>query len=244
MKAWIAFVAALGLGLVACGVREPLEVTRNRAVESHLRRQIADLETLITRAESGQFETKNRLAIGLSEDATRAMLEASLPQEKLLGDRVLVRVESAQAFFRGNNAAVVLQAAAEGKTGTTARIELAGRLAQFRIEDGRLQSSVELVHFKVIESSFGEMGSGMLEGLLADHLDTLAGLVPPLDVPVRLEQSLEIGGLEEGVVSAQAGTLPLEIKLAEVIPVNQRLWILLEVKAGPWKVRAAKAAAP
>jgi hypothetical protein len=45
-------------------------------------------------------------------------------------------------------------------------------------------------------------------------------------------------------VTTRSGVLPLEIGVAETIPVNQRLWILLDVKAGPWKKAAAAKASP
>jgi hypothetical protein len=68
---------------VYCRGRESVEVARTRALEALLRKEIADLNTLITRAKTGQFTTEDRLAIGPSEEATKAMLDASLPQERL-----------------------------------------------------------------------------------------------------------------------------------------------------------------
>jgi hypothetical protein len=86
----------------------------------------------------------------------------------------------------------------------------------------------------VIDSSLGDMASDTLEALVRDNLDGLAQMLPPLQLPVALEQSIAIDGLKEGVVTVAAGTLPLEMSLAEVIPVSERLWLLLDVKAGPW----------
>ena len=57
--------------------------------------------------------------------------------------------------------------------------------------------------------------------------------------PLRPAASLEIGrsgvvpcGLSAGVVPSR-GSLPLKMGLAEVIPVKERLWVLLDVSAGP-----------
>jgi hypothetical protein len=36
-------------------------------------------------------------------------------------------------------------------------------------------------------------------------------------------------------VVASPGTLPLAISVRHVIPVNQRLWVLLQARAGPWE---------
>ena len=230
---WAALI--LAVSLPGCGRREPAENALLRVSEASLLQQITDLKALIARAEEGELSTRDRIAIGISEDTAKALIDASLPQEKLLGERVLVRLEAVQPFFRGNTAAVLFQASGRGKTGASARLELGGRLVNYRVDQGRLTAGVELLHFKVLESSLGDVGSDVLEGLVRDNLGTLSGMIPTFEIPVRLEQSIKIPGLDEGVVVVKPGSLPLDMTLAEVIPVNERLWILLDVKAGPWK---------
>jgi hypothetical protein len=242
VAATVARVAAAVLAaslVAACARRESLEVARDRTTESAFKQEIADLQALIARAESGRLVTQDRLAIGIAERTASALLDASLPQEQVLSDRVRVRIERAQPFFRGNNALLVIQATARGvTTGAAARLEMGGRFVKFRIERGRLTAAVEIVHLKVL----GESGLGdALEGLLRRNLDVLSRLIPGLEIPVRLEPSVDIDGLDGGVVVAQAGRLPLQITLAEVIPVDERLWVLVDVKAGPWQKRPATA---
>jgi hypothetical protein len=240
-----ATVVASVLLLAACHRRESVEAARARAVEDFLKAQLVELKELIVKAERGELVTKDRLAIGVSEDSVKSLIDASLPQEQQLGQRVRVRLESAQAYFRGNNAGLIFQASAHGKmTGATARLELGGRLQDFRIDAGVLRAEVELVHFKVIQAPGGDLASDVLERLAKDNADALKRLIPPLELPVSLKQSIEIAGLEEGVVTTRSGVLPLEIAVAETLPLNQRLWILLDVKAGPWKKGAAPKPAP
>jgi hypothetical protein len=222
--------------LPACERRESAEVARARATEQFLVAQVADLEKLVAKAEKGELVTQGRIAIGFAETAARSLLDASLPREITLAGRVQLRIESAQPFFRGNNAALLFRATTRGiTTGATARLELGGRLVDFRIEKGQLRASIEITHFKVMESSLGDLASDVLEALLRDNLRTVSGLLPSLELPVHLEESIDVEGLDEGVVVAQGGGLPLTISLAEVIPVNERLWILLDAKAGPWR---------
>jgi hypothetical protein len=45
-------------------------------------------------------------------------------------------------------------------------------------------------------------------------------------------------------VVASPGTLPLAISVRHVIPVNQRLWVLLQAKAGPWVPTSEPPAGP
>lgn len=241
----IAFVIALVPALSACQRREPLEAARARAAEALLLSQVDDLQVLIRKVEKGEVVTQDRIAIGIAEGTAKELFDASLPQEEVVGGRLRIRIEAARPYFQGNNAAVVFQASAHGRvTGATARLELGGRLVDFRIEKGRLGARVELLHFKVLESSLGDIGSDLLEGLVRDNLGALTRRIPSLQIPVHLEQAIEIGGLDEGTVVAKPGVLPVETTLAEVIPVSRRLWVLLDVKAGPWRGAPSAEKAP
>jgi hypothetical protein len=226
----------LGLGL-GCVRRESPEVARDRATESFLKTQLADTRRLIARLESGEPITQDRIAIGITEGVVKQLLEASLPPETVLGNHVRLRIESAQPIFRGNNAGLLFQAVARGVKldDLTARVELGGSLERFRLDGTKLRGDVELAHFKVLETSLGAMPAGLLEALIKDNLKALNDAIPGIEIPVHLEHSIEIGGLDEGVVQARAGALPLEITVAEVIPGGERLWVLLAAKAGPWQ---------
>ena len=238
-RSGLAAALAVSLLAAACQPRESLEDARARAGESVALAEIADLHKLIAKAEAGQLSTESRVAIGIAESVSRELLEASLPQEKMIGDRLIVRLETAQPFFRGNNAILVCRASARtARSAAVAHLELGGRLTNFRIDDGKLVSGVEIVHFKVLDSSLGDMGSDVLESIVGGNLESLSGLLPGLEIPVTLEESIPIGGLSAGVVQVKGGSLPLKVSLAEVIPVKERLWILLDVSAGPWTPNA------
>jgi len=238
----VGLAAALAAAFLAAGCvpRESLEDARARATESVAQAEIADLQKLIAKAEAGQLSTETRVAIGIAESVSKELLEASLPQEKLIGDRLIVRLETAQPYFRGNNAVLVCRASARtARSSAAAHLELGGRLTNFRIDQGKLVSGVEIVHFKVLDSSLGDMGSDVLESIVRNNLESLSGLLPALEIPVTLEESIPIAGLSAGVVQVKAGSLPLKMSLAEVIPIKERLWILLDVSAGPWTTVAA-----
>lgn len=235
----------LGFGL-GCGRRESPEVARDRAAESFLKAQIADTKRLLARAESGQLVTRDRIAIGISEGVVRQILDVSRPPEMILGKRVRLRIESAEPIFRGSNAGLVFQATARGVHlgELNARVELGGTLERFRIEGTSLRAEVELRHFKVLDTSLGAAPAGLIERLIADDLASVSEAIPDVQIPVRLEHAVEIGGLEEGVVQTRAGSLPLQVTVAEVIPGAERLWVLLDAKANPWQARGSPAAGP
>jgi hypothetical protein len=239
---------ALGLAVLClgCGPRESPEVARDRASATFLKAQIADTKRLLARLESGERITQDRIAIGITEGVVKQILDASLPPEIVLGNRVRLKLESVQPIFRGSKAGLLFQADARGVKlqDLTAKVELGGTLERFRLHDTKLSADIEVAHFKVLDTSMGAAPAGLLEGLIGNNLKALNDAIPGLEIPVHLEESIEIGGLDEGVVMARAGALPLVVTVAEVIPAAERLWVLLDAKAGPWKPRGAPLAKP
>lgn len=235
-------IGAVSLLLFAgCRKREPPEMARARASAVFLKEQIGGLEDLVRRAEAGELTTQDQLAIGISEGVAKDLIDASLPQEVVIVDRLRVRIESATPIFRGTKAALVFRAHVSGvrAQAVSASIELGGGLERFRLHEGRLLARVNLVHFTVLEASVGNLAADVLDNLITGNLEAIQAAIPEIQIPVHLEQAIKVDGLNEGAVVAKPGSLPLEISVAQVIPVNERLWVLIDTKAGPWQRRAA-----
>ncbi len=230
----LGLLAALGLG---CQQREAPEVTLARVTAESRLAQIENLERLIAEAETREIVTTDQIAIGVSEDLVRDLLQASPPPDTVVANRIRVRFESAQTFFRGGQAQLLFRARASSTdlVDAGATVELGGGLDEFTFEDGRLLSRVKLKHFSIIESSLGELGESVLDGLVRGNLEVIQNAIPRIEIPVRLEQSIRIGGLTEGAVVARGGVLLLGMSVSRVIPVNQRLWVLVRATAGPWR---------
>lgn len=240
-------IAAGGLAVAlcfGCHRREAPEATLARSTAEFRRGQITSLEKLIAQAERGELVTTDLIAIGISEEAARTLLNASLPQETVVADRLRVRLESAEPFFRGNKAGLLFRARASSLDAPNvyATIEIGGGLEQFRLEKGRLLAKVGLSHFTIRESSIGNLAADALDGLVRANAKAIENAIPLVEIPVHLEESIKIGGLTEGAVVAKPGALPLSISVSQVIPVNQRLWVLLSAQAGPWQADSSPAA--
>jgi hypothetical protein len=193
--------------------------------------------------ETGELVSRDRIAISVSESIVKQLIDATLPTEATIAGRFRVRIESAQPFFRGNNAALVFQAVARGlePDSPTARVEIAGSLERVRIEGGTLIADVKLAHFKILDTSIGDVAADVVERLVGDNPDAFAGLLPSVEIPVRLEQKVTIAGLNAGPVAARGGVLPLEMTVAEVVAVGERLWVLVDARAGTWRASAPAA---
>ena len=138
-----ALLAALGAD---CGRPEPLEIVRARNEQGLLEGQISELHKAIARADAGRLATsRHRIAIGLGEDEARQALAAALPRQARLQDRLDVRFEQARPVFRGDTASVVFEATAHDlRSGTSARLEVGGRLVDVKVQHGHLAARVEL----------------------------------------------------------------------------------------------------
>jgi hypothetical protein len=243
LLAAILVVAAL---LPACHRREAPEFALKRTRAEFLRGQIAGLRPVIAQAEKGELVTSDLIAIGISEELVSTLFGASLPREIVVGGHVGVRLESAMPVFRGNKAGLLFRATVKSTDApdASATIEMGGSLENFKLAGGILAGTVKLAHFSVVETSLGDLAADALDNLVKANASAIEAAIPPLQVPVQLEESIKIKGLTEGAVVASPGTLPLAIAVRHVIPVNGRLWVLLQAKAGPWQPDAPQPPRP
>jgi hypothetical protein len=208
--------------------------------------QLFQLARLLDAARRGELLTDGQIAIGLSERFIERLLTASLPSEHVLAGRLRIKLDEVKPYFRGGVATIAFRASVSSTDLANARVrlEMAGGLKDVRLEKGRLLARVSLVHFTVVDSFAGALGKNLVEDAVRANLDTLEESIPPIEVPVALEEGVEFGGLTDGPVQVGAGRLPLEFGLSRVVPINERLWLLVHAEAGKWApAPAAKATA-
>jgi hypothetical protein len=188
------------------------------------------------------------LAIAVDETAVKSVIGVGLPLETVIARRYRVRVDAAEASFRSGSSLVRLHAhVADEKSDRQADVIYQGGLDDITVgADGRLRTRVLIDHVEIPEAHAGGADAGALaaiaEQLAGRNLETLQGMVPAVAIPVRLQQSLSIDGLGDGPVQVDPGELPVQASIARVLPLSGRLWVFLEVKAGPWRGRATVSA--
>ena len=238
---------ALVLPLLACAEDEAAR--RRRRDAKVYTRQIESLRELTTALRENRLMDKRWLAVSVDETAVAAVIQASLPQEALISGRYRVRVESAEVAFRSGTGLVRLRAkvADQESHGRRAEVVYHGGLDEITVsEDGRLRTRVMIDYIDVPAAQSGGKDAKALaalaEQLAGQNLRTLEAMVPPVAIPVRLQQTLDVPGLDDGPVRVRPGRLPIQGSVARVVPLSGRLWVLLAVKVGPWQQQAASAA--
>jgi hypothetical protein len=243
-QALVSFVLLVLPVVAACRVRESYEAVTAKSRKVFLESQLVDLEALLAKAERGELVTADQIAISIDEGVARQIVNASLPQERVLGGRVRVRIESAEPFFRGMKAGLLFRARAtsEDLPDAFAELELGGALEEMKLVEGHLRATVSLAHFTVLKASVGPLAQGVVESIVRGNLGLLQDAIPAFEIPVRLDQSVGIARFDEGPVTAKGGELPLQVQVSQVLELNQRLWVLIDAKAGPWKAETPKGA--
>jgi hypothetical protein len=223
-------VTPIALALLASCAADTREAAEAHALKALYEAQIAQLETLVATARQSGVR-RDRLFIGVTEDVFREVVRATLPQEVLLGQGVKLRLETAEAFFRYSTGVVLFEGRVQSVEHPSLflAVRLAGGLDRVDYAEGRLTTRIRVYYFEVLGSALGDLGKAVIEGLAREHMPAIENVVPPIEIPVRVEQGLTVAAFNEGPVSAGPGTLPIAVSVARVVTLNERLWIGLDL---------------
>jgi hypothetical protein len=240
----VVLLVLAGAVLGSCHATESREAGEARGRRALYQKQIAGLEEVLARGRREGL-SRDRIFVGVSEEVFREVVAATLPQEVVVKDAVRLRLEKAEAYFRYTQGVVLFDGtlASVDRPSLFIAVRLAGGIDRVQYDQGRLSAHVQIYYFEVRGAALGDMGKGVVEALVRNHLDLVSNVVPPVEIPVRLEQGIAVKGLSEGPVSAGPGTLPFSASVARVVSVDGRLWISLDVAAGPWRNAAETAPA-
>lgn len=213
-----------------------------------LRRQVEGLRGALVDAQKGTLVSPDHIAIGVDEETAKGLISAALPIERVVADDFHARIETATVAFRSFEATVTLEGRVTHRDmpATYADLILRGAIPSVDIDPERrsLRAEITLDSFEVKRAAavgaendlvtlaarrFGERG-----------LAELRALVPQLQLPVALEQEIDMPAIHEGPVSIPGGRLPLEARVARVIAASGRLWAMVEVAKPKWQRASSK----
>ena len=208
-----------------------------RAEAARLRQQIRALRTIVEDEQAGRLFPNNRLGIGLRQELVRDLMQRRLPVEAVPVEPFRVRLETADIVFEGGQSLVTLQGRVHATThpDVHADIVLYGGLHQFEVDtrEGILTAQVDLERVDVRRKDASAVERGMMEGineaLRGPGLGPLGDVLPPVEMPVRLDPVLDFPGIAGGVLTVPPRQLPVDASVARVVPVAGRLWVFLDM---------------
>jgi hypothetical protein len=245
------------LSSAGCPAR-PAQPRRILAEEALLRRQIADLSMLATRAEQGSLLPTDKLVVAVSEQLVKDVAQLALPREQIVAKNFRVRLERADVRLRDKHGSVRLEGRVTrvaapgqmlGEQDVYAELAVLGLIDTVELDraSGVLRGRVEVIGFEVQRVAlFGDSETArlLLEEFGQQKLENLQTLARPLTIPVQLEQAIAFKGVQDGPVRLRPKSFPLSVSVADVAAHGERLWVTLAVESGTVAVGAAPASPP
>jgi hypothetical protein len=228
-----AFAIALPVTLAACHPG----AARARAEAAQLRRQAAGLRALLEAADQGALFSSEHVTIGIEQDLVRDLLQAQLPLERVVLERFHFRLSRADVKFESSQSLIAISGRvhAAGAPEAYAELTLVGGLDEIGVDPhtGTLTARVALDRVELDRVGTGALDAGwtrtLLESLGGSGLGALGEAVPPLQLPMRLDRTIESRGVDDGVLVVPPARLTVQAAVKRVLPMAGRLWISLEI---------------
>jgi len=232
---WV-LVPVLVLSAAGCGGRFEGggELRAQRVV---LQREVDGLREAAARLERGEpILPLDDVAIAIDDTLLRDLISAQLPFEMDV-DRFHLKLTEADAHFRGSPM-VRLRGALQPKE----RPDLAAAVNVIgAIEDIQVEPSSSILRARIAVDHIGIEKAAGLERLLSGAtMDEVARMVrlrlkdtlPPIQIPVKVQQSIDLPAVTRGPVRIDGARMPLQVSVSQVIAGQGRLWISVHFQPG------------
>jgi hypothetical protein len=231
------FGVALAIAGLAAGCKQDHGEGALHAQLTAREREAAGLRASLAGAERGEpILPEDAVVVSVSEAVIKQFLDAQLPFELEAGS-FKVRLEQAEAVFKGSPAVNLTGAIAPtDHPDLVGEVRAQGALEDIKVdpESGTLRAIVAIDHVDLVKMAGLEkfIGKGSLDELARTVRKQLEGHVPEVQIPVKIEQGIELPSIADGPVLIQGARMPLEVAVADVLAGGGRLWVAVSVVPG------------
>jgi hypothetical protein len=239
MKAAIlrrALVPALALAAAACSTK--FEGGGDlRAKRVVLKREVEGIREIVARLERGEpMLPLDDVAISIDDTLLRDLITAQLPFAMDV-DRFHLTLKEAEVQFRGSPV-VRLRGALnpKAKPDLEAAVSVIGALEEIQVDpsSSMLKAKISVDHIGV------EKAAGMEQVLSGSTMDEVARMIrlqikdrlPPIQVPVKVQQSIDLPAVTHGPVRIDGARMPLQVAVSQVVAGQGKLWIAVHFQPG------------
>lgn len=230
-------LVATGLVVLGRGCQGEDETLRDlRVRRAVLLRQVEGLREMADASAHGLAIAADDVAIAIDEALVRDLIAAQLPFQADLG-RFHVVLTRVGVEFRGRPL-VSLRGSGylRERPKVAAALEVQGALLEVRVDaaHGTLQAKIA-VDDVTIEKAGGL--ESVLSGPVLRELEhtvrqRLQDLLPAVEIPVEIQQRLELPAITSGPVRVARASMPLQVAVSRVFAGRGRLWVAVHVQAG------------
>ncbi len=208
-----------------------------RAQKVVLKREVDGLREAVARLEKGQpILPVDDVAIAIDDTLLQDLIAAQLPFEMDV-DRFHLSLTEAEAHFRGSPVVRL-----RGVLNSKKRPDLAAAVSVIgALEDIQVEPSSSTLRAKIAVDHLGiEKAAGIEQFLSGSTMDEVARMVrlqltdrlPAIQIPVKVQQSIDLPAVTSGPVRIDGARMPLEVAVSQVLAGQGLLWISVHFKPG------------
>jgi hypothetical protein len=234
---WTAWGAAWVLGGFAAGCAPDKGAGELHAAHVLLEREVKGLRESVAKLDRGEpIFPEEDVVVSIAEEVVKEFVGAQLPVTIEL-ERFRIELKDAKATFRGTPS-VALSGTIVHKdhpdfVGEVAAIGALDSIAMDP-ESGTLRADVAVDHVDLVRMGGLEkyIGGGTVDALARTVRKQLSGRIPKIQIPVKIEQAIELPSITEGPVRLQGASMPLAVSVSNVVAGQGVLWIAIAVVPG------------
>jgi hypothetical protein len=207
------------------------------AAQVVLEREVAGLRKSVATLERGEpLFPEEAVVVSIAESVVKDFVNAQLPVEIPL-ESFKVVLKDAVASFKGSPS-VTLNGTIVHKDHPdyVGEVLAIGALEAITVEarSGTLRADVMVDHVDLLKMAGLEnfLGGGTVDELARTVRKQLAGRIPQIEIPVKIEQEIELPSVDHGPVRLHGARMPLAVSVADVVAGQGLLWIAINVVPG------------
>jgi hypothetical protein len=204
---------------------------------SGLEREAEGLRAAVAKLERGApILPEDAVVVSVSEAVIREFLDAQLPFEIDAGS-FKVELTQGEARFRGSPGVNLTGSIALAEhPDLVGEVRAQGALEDVRVDpkSGTLRATIALDHVDLVQMGGLEqyIPGGSLNELARTVRKQLEGHLPVVQIPVKIEQGIDLPSVTTGPVRIRGARMPLEVTVADVLAGQGVLWVAVRVVPG------------
>ncbi len=208
-----------------------------RAQKVTLLREVEGAREIVARLERGEtLLPSGDVAISIDQAFVRELIAAQLPFEVDV-DRFHLVLKDAQVQFQGNPAVRLGgRLNLRDQPDLSAAVEALGALEDIRVNEGSstLTAKIAVDHIGITDATgIAQMLSGAsLDEVARQVRLEIAGKLPTVQIPVKVQQTVEFPTVNEGPIRIDGAHMPLQVAVSQVTAGQGRLWVAVHVQPG------------
>ena len=234
----VTWSAALALAFVVLGCGRGYEGGGDlRARKKVLEREVAGLRDAVGRLERHEpLLPEQDLAVAIDDTLLQGVIAAQLPFESEVNEYQL-KLEQAEVHFRGAPTVSLRgRLKRKGNLELEAVVNVVGALDSITVDAARgaLAAKIVVDHIGIEKAAGIEVlfsGSTMDEVARMIRL-RLADQLPPIQIPVKVQQSIELPAVTNGPVRIDGASMPIAANVSRVFAGQGRLWVAIHFQPG------------